>query len=55
MEFNPSGYEEIFAYTARSGGEIEMFFLYPGQSEPDPPLQPQDELIGKAEMVVRFL
>jgi hypothetical protein len=55
MEFKPSGYEEIFAYTAKSGGKIEMFFLYPGQSEPSPLLQPKDEFVGKAEMMVRFL
>jgi len=55
MDFKPTGYEEIFAYTAKSGGNIEMFFLFPGQSQPDPPLQPDDEFVSKAEMMVRFL
>jgi hypothetical protein len=55
MDFKPTGYEEIFAFTAKSGGNIEMFYVFPGQTDPQNPLEAGDEFVNKSLMMVRHL
>ncbi|KAI9765551.1 MAG: hypothetical protein M1839_005417 [Geoglossum umbratile] len=52
MNYKPSGYQEIFVQTAKSGGKIEMYCMFPGES--GPMLEEGDEVINRSDMMVRF-
>lgn len=54
MNYKPSGYREIFAQTAKSGGKIEMFCVYPGESGPSQELDEADEIVTQSEMMIRY-
>ena len=54
MNYKPSGYQEIFVQTAKSGGKIEMYFIFPGESGPSQELEEGDEIINKSDMMVRY-
>jgi hypothetical protein len=55
MDFKPTGYKEIFALTAKSGGNIEMYYVYPGQTDLQKPLKAGDEFVNSSSMMVRYL
>jgi hypothetical protein len=55
MGFEPSGYAEVFARTADSGGKTKMIPIFPGESESDYLLDPEDVVVNKSKMMVRYM